>query len=421
MIDQKIEGALKAERQRAAQEVLQRQEETLQLKQRLQELETRCDMAQKTASSALSQAEDERRARVRVEAEMQTTCNQAEVAKAKARAAEEGAAATRRELQETKQSLAAATVQQRLLRAYKSEKDRCQADLEETLRRLSAPAWEAEQLMKDLEDSATSAQCCLDSLQSGLASRKRHLHHFSPSRLRVTAKSESDQCLQPSSTPVHAVDNAHGPTARSYSAQGRGRGGKDTPMDAYQLVAALKDPSSSAAFGLLQELYAQHPGPSAHHPHQPAGAAHGVQHAPLPSSASAHRSWEHASRTSRDSQGAQHDDALLPLSQDTFGEVASCGDGLGGKGKDCLEAPRYARPSGIEGRRCDSGDLDGPVPVIASKDQPRGGGGGSSGKGGGTRAPPLPAIPKLPKRQKVGKGDVVHIDITSPPTSPGKT
>jgi hypothetical protein len=75
--------------------------------------------------------------------------------------------------------------------------------------------------------------------------------------------------------PPFAVAGIQNIVYRTYSAQGRGRGGKDTPMDAYQLVAAaaLKDPSSSAAFGLLQELYAQHPGPSAHHPHQPAGAA----------------------------------------------------------------------------------------------------------------------------------------------------
>ncbi len=44
----------------------------------------------------------------------------------------------------------------------------------------------------------------------------------------------------------------------------------DTSMNAARLAAALKDPGGSAAFGMLQELYAQHPGLSAHRPHQPA-------------------------------------------------------------------------------------------------------------------------------------------------------
>ena len=63
-----------------------------------------------------------------------------------------------------------------MLRAYKSEKERCQADLEETLRNFSAPAWQAEQQMEELAASAACTQSCLDSLQSLLAgTRKRQV------------------------------------------------------------------------------------------------------------------------------------------------------------------------------------------------------------------------------------------------------
>ena len=74
-----------------------------------------------------------------------------------------------------KEKLSAATVSQRLLWAYKAEKQRCQEDLQETLKTYSAPAWQADQYMEAMEASILSTDVFLESLQSFLASRKRQM------------------------------------------------------------------------------------------------------------------------------------------------------------------------------------------------------------------------------------------------------
>lgn len=204
MIDQKIEGALKTQRQSSTQEM-----DTLaaQQQQRLNQLQEECEAEQTKTSAAICRAAEERHARTLAEAEAQRALSSEtakvahiqssltislqegrmalkEVEEQKKKCAElkESAAAARRELHEAKESLATATVSQRLLRAYKAEKQRCQTDLDDTLRAFSAPAWQAEQTMEELEKSTKSILLSLESLQAVLAGSRRRRIQPSPTR-----------------------------------------------------------------------------------------------------------------------------------------------------------------------------------------------------------------------------------------------
>ena len=194
VIDKKIEGGLKAERLRAAHErealATQHQSDVLKLQQRVQEL---LEKGEAGCRKVLAQAEEERLARTQAEVEAQRASasekssvahmksslaaarHEAEEVKIQFRELQEGAEATRKELCDMKEKLSTATVSQRLLWAYKAEKQRCQEDLQETLKTYSAPAWQAEQYMEAMEASILSTDVFLESLQSVLASRKRQM------------------------------------------------------------------------------------------------------------------------------------------------------------------------------------------------------------------------------------------------------
>ena len=191
-IDQKIEGALKTERQRTALHREQQEGDIDRLKKRLKELLEKCDAERAKSSTALAHAEEERRMRSLAEAEaqraatseaskvahMQSSLDAArereDAAKKRLHEYDEREAVLQKELQETKARLSGATVSDRLLRAYKAEKQRCQRDLEETLRAFSDPAWQEELQIEELEASAGASQATLDSLQGLLScTRKR--------------------------------------------------------------------------------------------------------------------------------------------------------------------------------------------------------------------------------------------------------
>ena len=170
-IDQKIEGALKTERQRTARLGEEKEGDIDRLKKRLKELLEKCDAECIKTAAALAQAEEERRMRSLAEAAAQrsasseasqvahlqstldATREREEAAKKRLYEYEEREAVSRKELQETKERLAGVTVSERLLRAYKAEKQRCQSDLEETLRAFSDPAWQEELQIEELSMS----------------------------------------------------------------------------------------------------------------------------------------------------------------------------------------------------------------------------------------------------------------------------
>lgn len=193
-IDQKIEGALKAERQRSSMEREQQDGDIARLKKRMQELLEKCEAERAKVSAALMQAEEERRARTMAETEahrasaselsnlahLQSLLDGArhreDAAKDQLREYEEREAKSQKELHEARERLSGATVSQRLLRAYKAEKQRCQVDLEQTLRTFSDPAWQEEQQIEELEKSAISCQAVLESVQGVMSgTRKRHV------------------------------------------------------------------------------------------------------------------------------------------------------------------------------------------------------------------------------------------------------
>ena len=123
VVDQKIQSALAIERQAIADA---QGSFTDSMWQRVRQVEEKCDVECNRASSALMQLEEERRARMLAEAEVQCESTRAatiqlSLSQAEYRAEEQSAkvgqlegdvAAIRRELQETKEALTAATVQQ---------------------------------------------------------------------------------------------------------------------------------------------------------------------------------------------------------------------------------------------------------------------------------------------------------------------
>ena len=227
VIDQKIEGALKAERQRSTQE---RDTLAAQQLQRLNQLQEKCEAERKKTSAAIFQVSEDRRARTLQEAEahralasetaklvhMQSSVKiEVEEQKKKCEEFKESAAAARRELHETKESLAAATVSQRLLRAYKAEKQRCQTDLDETFRAFSAPAWQAQQTMEELEKSTKSTLLSLKSLQAALAGFRKRRIHSPPTRNATTDTVGALPCTKRSREPQPSPqENAAAPINR---------------------------------------------------------------------------------------------------------------------------------------------------------------------------------------------------------------
>jgi hypothetical protein len=266
VIDQKIEGALKAERESSAKEreelLAQHQGDVAKLRHRLKHFAETCDAERskmsaalvqveeerfRTAESrtksaaALAQAEEERRGRVMLEAEVRRAENSVQVARSEAQAAkskcedlEVKLTATRSELQKSKESLTAATVTQRLLQAYKSEKERCQADLEATLRRFSAPAWQTDQQLEELELSLKATDASLEELEAVLMrTRKRrmpgaHAHGKSQRTTKGSSMKHAEQFDESSGEPQTGAelerrgDNVH--IAAAAPAQGPGHG-----------------------------------------------------------------------------------------------------------------------------------------------------------------------------------------------------
>ena len=208
VFDQKIEGVLRAERQRATWEleserealasqhksnvciVQQRLQAALEEARQLRETVT-AERAQ--AAAARAAAEEERfrtkaeRARAsaaesgaaqeraagasRVEAaetEAQAARQHAAALRVELRTAQEGWEQTRRELEATKTVAEAAAVSQRLLQAYKAEKERCQADLAATSAALASSHRQAQEDITQLEARLEILAKSLHGLQTTL-------------------------------------------------------------------------------------------------------------------------------------------------------------------------------------------------------------------------------------------------------------
>ena len=208
VFDQKIEGVLRAERQRATWEleserealasqhksnvciVQQRLQAALEEARQLRETVTaeraqaaaaraaaeeerfRTKAERAKASAAESGAAQERAAGAsRVEAaetEAQAARQHAAALRVELRTAQEGWEQTRRELEATKTVAEAAAVSQRLLQAYKAEKERCQADLAATSAALASSHRQAQEDITQLEARLEILAKSLHGLQTTL-------------------------------------------------------------------------------------------------------------------------------------------------------------------------------------------------------------------------------------------------------------
>ena len=230
VFDQKIEGVLRAERQRATWEleserealasqhksnvciVQQRLQAALEEARQLRETVTaeraqaaaaraaaeeerfRTKAERAKASAAESGAAQERAAGAsRVEAaetEAQAARQHAAALRVELRTAQEGWEQTRRELEATKTVAEAAAVSQRLLQAYKAEKERCQADLAATSAALASSHRQAQEDITQLEARLEILAESLHGLQTTLVmtrhSRPRAVV-VCPSRCRPNA------------------------------------------------------------------------------------------------------------------------------------------------------------------------------------------------------------------------------------------
>lgn len=230
VFDQKIEGVLRAERQRATWEleserealasqhksnvciVQQRLQAALEEARQLRETVTaeraqaaaaraaaeeerfRTKAERAKASAAESGAARERAAGAsRVEAaetEAQAARQHAAALRVELRTAQEGWEQTRRELEATKTVAEAAAVSQRLLQAYKAEKERCQADLAATSAALASSHRQAQEDITQLEARLEILAESLHGLQTTLVmtrhSRPRAVV-VCPSRCRPNA------------------------------------------------------------------------------------------------------------------------------------------------------------------------------------------------------------------------------------------